>query len=170
MFNDPFFSEKIITSVYAAPLLVAAGFDFWTYRIPNVVTGTLAALYFPCALVWGYDINWLSHAGACALVLAVGLGSFRFGILGGGDVKLLAAVALWLGFTQALLVFVLAVALFGGALALLLLVLRGGLALHAIPLAGYVPTALQPRAPIPYGVAVAAGGLWVISSVPFLLS
>jgi prepilin peptidase CpaA len=172
MFGDAFLSVKIIMACYAAPLLVAAAFDFWTYRIPNVVTGTFALLYFACVLYffWGMGINWLSHFGACLAVLAVGLGLFYFNIFGGGDIKLLAAVALWIGFTRELVVFLLVAGVAGGVLALLLLALRNGLSLLPIPFPAYLPAALQARSPIPYGVAVVAGALWVISSIPFVLA
>lgn len=171
MFGDAFLSAKIIMACYAAPLLVAAVFDFWTYRIPNVVTGTFVILYFACVLYffWGMGINWLSHIGACLAVLAVGLGLFYFNIFGGGDIKLLAAVALWIGFSRELVVFLLVAGLAGGALTLLLLVLRSGLSLMPIPFPAYMPAALQTRSSIPYGVAVVVGALWVISVIPFVL-
>lgn len=172
MFGDSFLSAKIIMACYAAPLLVAAAFDFWTYRIPNFVTGMFAILYFACVLYffWGMEINWLSHIGACLAVLAVGLGLFYFNIFGGGDIKLLAAVALWIGFSQELVVFLLVAGVAGGALTLLLLVLRRSLSLIPIPFPAYMPAALQTHSTIPYGVAVVAGALWVVSAIPFILS
>lgn len=172
MFGDAFLSEKIIIACYAAPLLVAAGFDFWTYRIPNVVTASIAVLYFGCTIYffWGMGINWLSHVGASVAVLAVGLGLFYFNIFGGGDIKLVAAVALWTGFTRELIVFLLAAGLAGGVLTILLLILRNTLSFFPIPFPAYMPAALQARAPVPYGVAVVAGALWVASSIPFVLA
>jgi len=172
MFSEPFLSEKIIIACYAAPLLVAAGFDFWTYRIPNVVPLSIAALYFGCTIYffWGADINWLSHIGACVVVLAVGLGLFYFNIFGGGDIKLLAAVALWTGFTRELIVFLLVAGVAGGALTILLLILRNTLSSFPVLFPAYMPAALQARAPVPYGVAVVAGALWVASSIPFVLA
>jgi len=172
VFGDAFLSVKIITACYAAPLLVAAVFDFWTYRIPNVVTGTFALLYFVCVLsfFWGMGINWLSHVGACLAVLTVGLGLFYFNVFGAGDIKLLAAAALWIGFTRYLVVFLLVAGVAGGLLALILLALRSALSLIPIPFPAYLPAALQARAPIPYGVAVVVGALWVASVIPFVLS
>lgn len=171
MFGDPFFAEKVIIACYAAPLVVAAAFDFWTYRIPNVVVGTLAVLYFVCVtyFFWDTGINWVSHIGACFSVLAVGLGLFYFGIFGGGDIKLLAAVALWIGFTRELIVFLLVAGVAGGVLTLLLLAIRSGLSLIPIPFPGHMPAALQARSAIPYGVAVVVGALWVASMIPFVL-
>lgn len=172
MFSTPFLSEKIIIACFAAPLLVAAALDFWTYRIPNLVTATFAGLYFVCTtyFFWGMGIDWISHIGACVAVLAVGLGLFYFRIFGGGDIKLLAAVALWIGFTRALLVFVLVAGAAGGVLTLLLLAVRSGLSLVPIPFPAYLPAALQDRSPIPYGVAIVIGALWVAPTIPFLLA
>lgn len=168
----PFFSEKVIIACYAGPLLVAAGFDFWTFRVPNVVTGTIAALYFVCAIYffWGMGVNWISHVGACLSVLGVGLGLFYFRIFGGGDIKLMAAVALWIGFSRELIVFLLVAGIAGGALTLLLLVLRNGLSLIPIPFPASMPAALQTNSPIPYGVALVIGALWVAWAIPFVLA
>lgn len=172
MFDDPFLSEKIIIACYAAPLLVAAAFDFWTYRIPNSVTVLFAALYFGCTIYffWGMGINWLSHIGACLAVLTIGLGLFYFNIFGGGDIKLLAAIALWIGFSRYLVIFLLVTGVAGGVLALSLLVLRGAISMFPIPFPAYLPAPFQHRAPIPYGVAVVVGALWVASVIPFLLA
>jgi prepilin peptidase CpaA len=73
--------------------------------------------------------------------------TFHFGLMGGGDVKLLAAGALWLG-TPALASYLLLTVLSGGALALLFLVREG--------LAGRSAGA---RASLPYGLAIATGGI-----------
>jgi prepilin peptidase CpaA len=84
---------------------------------------------------------------AAAAVFLAGGAAFRFRMLGGGDVKLFAAAALWLG-AAALGPFVLATALAGGALALGFLLAR-----H-----------LRPdglAAGLPYGIAIAAGGILV---------
>lgn len=170
MLGDGFVSIKIITAVYAGPLLVGAAFDFWAYRIPNVVTATLAVLYVACALYWGVGVDWPSHLGAGLLILAVGLVLFHFGVFGGGDIKLAAAVALWIGLNRDLMACFLMVGLFGGALTLVLLWLRNSLSLLALPFPGYLPAALRPRGPVPYGVAVAAGALWLTAQIPFLLS
>ena len=84
---------------------------------------------------------------AATAVFVAGAVAFRFRLLGGGDVKLIAAAALWLG-AAALGPFLLATALAGGALAVGFLLARHarreGLA-----------------AGLPYGIAIAAGGILV---------
>ena len=70
---------------------------------------------------------------------------FRLGILGGGDVKLLAAAALWLG-AAALMPFLMATALAGGLLAVAFL-------------AWALVRRDRGRVALPYGIAIAAGGV-----------
>ena len=65
----------------------------------------------------------LSHVGAGCVVLVVAFGFFTHGWIGGGDAKLAAATALWLGFDH-LLPYLVYASLFGGALTLLLLQFR----------------------------------------------
>ena len=75
--------------------------------------------------------------------------AFAMGAMGGSDVKLVAAIALWLPAQSVLaLLYIMSVA--GGALTLFMLI-RHRLAGKA----GLLE--------IPYGVAIAFGGLWLIS-------
>jgi prepilin peptidase CpaA len=74
--------------------------------------------------------------------------AFRFGAMGGGDVKMAAALALWLpaaGVVKLLVIMSIA----GGVLTLAML------AAHRL-----AKTAGQPE--IPYGIAIAFGGIWLI--------
>ena len=79
-------------------------------------------------------------------MFACGALLFRFGLFGGGDAKLLAAGALWIGAGSAL-PFLAGTALTGGALALGFLVWVG------------VAGRGRARPSLPYGVAIAAGGV-----------
>jgi prepilin peptidase CpaA len=90
----------------------------------------------------------ISHIAAALLVLLVGFILFARSLFGGGDVKLMAAMALWTGFV-ALPRFVLITTLAGGILALAFLILR-----YARRSTG---EGLDRR--LPYGIAIAAGGL-----------
>jgi prepilin peptidase CpaA len=157
----PFDSKDFITIAFAAPILAAAGWDLAFYKIPNVIPAFVAALFVFCAFMWGVEVNWLSHAGAALAVLAVGLGLFAFRVFGGGDIKLLAAVALWLGLTNDLAAYLLVVALLGGALAVALVMVRSAVATWGAPWLVSVPRLIQPGAPVPYGVAIAAVALWI---------
>jgi prepilin peptidase CpaA len=98
----------------------------------------------------------------CSLaVFAIGAAGFAAGILGGGDVKLLAAASLFAGSAH-LIDFLVVTALVGGALGLA--VLAGAPIGPAAPATdGTVRARL--RCGLPYGPAIAAGGLWVIAAL-----
>jgi prepilin peptidase CpaA len=88
---------SIFQSVAIVLVVIAAGWDLATRRIPNVLTvGAALAAFF----VHGYIAGW-SGAGASLAGWAVGLvlffPFFALGGMGAGDVKLLAAVGAWLG-------------------------------------------------------------------------
>ncbi len=166
--------------------LAAAVFDLWKMIIPNAVSILLVALFFANALVLtlvsGYSVAWLSHLGAMAAVLFVGLVAYRFGVLGAGDVKLLSAVSLWAGFEKTLVEpvvldyllfdYLILVALFGGGLSLGLLLLRrllvGLLLLQSSPQNITLPRYLLPREHMPYGVAIALPAIYLAIKMPLL--
>jgi len=143
-----------------AALVAAAITDAATYLIPNRYPAVVAAAFLAYAIGKPAPV-WLHSAAAAALLLAVGVLLFDRGILGGGDVKLMTAVALWAGFDQLMpMLFVISIA--GGALALAslsplrrLMPVRPG----AAPVDGDLRRRLQQ--PIPFGVAVAVGGVAV---------
>ncbi len=95
------------------------------------------------------------------LVFAIGFAVYSFRVLGGGDVKLLAAVALWAGPVH-ITAFMISTAIIGGLLAMvattpLRLLLPYMAAATRVDLDVRQLVKLQ----IPYGVAIAAGGLIV---------
>lgn len=145
--------------VFAALLAAAAAWDLRTYTIPNRLNGALAALAIPALLASGLSpVEIGMSVGFGALALACGLAVFALNLAGGGDVKLFAAAALWLG-PQAGAPFVLWTAVAGGLLAVTLIILRRA----AAPVAAFAPdwakTLVTPGGPVPYGLAICAGGL-----------
>ena len=160
---------SVITGIFFAVLLAAALFDLVKYMIPNTVSGVLAALFVAAALMGPEPIDWLSHLGAGAAVFAGGVLLYRFRIMGGGDVKFLGAMGLWMGF-GVVLNYLMFVAILGGALALLLLGLRflipRAVRLMAPGSPANLPELLRHGSHIPYGVAIAGGG---VLAYPFLV-
>jgi Flp pilus assembly protein protease CpaA len=166
--------------------LVAAAFDLWKMIIPNTISILLVALFFANGLFLtfysGYEVAWLSHIGALAAVLFVGLVAYRFGALGAGDVKLLSAISLWAGFEQNLLDplitgyylfdYLILVALCGGALSLGLIILRrlvvGVLLVQSSPQNVTLPRFLLPKEQLPYGVAIALPAFYLAIKLPLL--
>ena len=149
-------------------LLRAAWTDIRSRRIENRICAFVAAL-------WPVHL-WLSPApthpfASLAIALAIfaaATASWRLGWLGGGDVKLLAAVGLWAGPEHALH-FLLVTGLAGGALALALLWYRHVGWMLVAPMQAAMSSLLPRRAAavtvdqatLPYGIAIAAGGCWL---------
>ena len=166
--------------------LVGAAFDLWKMIIPNLVSILLVVLFFAnglfLTLYSGYAVAWLSHIGAMAAVLTVGLLAYRFSLLGAGDVKLLSAIALWAGFEKNpldplildyfLFDYLILVALCGGALSLGLIILRrlvvGVLLVQSSPQNVILPRYLLPKGQLPYGVAIALPALYLAVKLPLL--
>ena len=147
---------------FAFLMLIAAWTDVMKFTIPNWIPAVLIAAWAVSAPFLG--LSW-SEAGLSGVVFAVTLGLgmalWAPGWLGGGDVKLIAAGALWFGWPD-VMVFVLGAALAGGILAVALLALRR--VVPVLPLSPEVigKTALADGAPAPYAVAIAAGALFAL--------
>jgi prepilin peptidase CpaA len=152
--------DWIALFVLTAALIAAALSDAATYLIPNRYSAVVVLAFFVFAI--GKPIDFLLHGLAVGGLLFVG-GAILFarGMLGGGDVKLLAATGLWAGFDQGTLL-ILSSAVAGGVLAAAQLTpLRRLLPAH--PGGAPVGTDLRSklRQPMPFGVAVALGGICV---------
>jgi prepilin peptidase CpaA len=134
-----------------ALLLLAASWSDWRSRsIPNSLNLVIALLAIPFWWASGLPL-WPDAAlqvGVAILVFAAFAMAFAAGAMGGGDVKLVGAVALWLPW-QAVLAMLVITSLAGGVLTIALVV-RHRLARR------------EERLEIPYGLAIAFGGLWLI--------
>jgi prepilin peptidase CpaA len=153
--------DSIRLILFPTLMAFAASSDLITMTISNRVPIILGAGFLVLALAIGLPLmDVLSHIGAGASVLVLSFGLFIRGWIGGGDAKLAAASALWLGFDH-LFVYLLYASLFGGALTLLLLQFR----LVPLPalLAGqdWLQRLHQKNGDIPYGIALAAAALVV---------
>ncbi|HEY0625777.1 MAG TPA: prepilin peptidase [Allosphingosinicella sp.] len=143
---------------FCALLFLGALQDVFTLRISNFVSaGTfLAALLFVLLNMSVGD--WWQHILSFVLTLAVGTWLFTRGLLGGGDVKLLAAAALWFDLWQ-LLTFILGVALVGAGVTMAAVTIR----LLATATEETSLRALR-RTSVPYGVAIAAAAIWLAAT------
>jgi prepilin peptidase CpaA len=156
--------SMVATLVFAVLLAAAAISDVLRLRIPNLIPLLLLA-GFGLVVMLGAVENPLGHVAAMLIVLAVLLPVFALGVLGGGDVKLLAAAALWLGLAKLPLLLIL-VGLVGGLFAALWLPLRW-LLTRALP-TRQLPCSLQLQAALPYGVpiSIVALVLHLVASSP----
>jgi prepilin peptidase CpaA len=147
---NPGFTEFLL-GLLALLLVVAAVIDVRTFTISNRLNVAVALL----AIVYWWSIRlspWpdigiqLGVAGAVFVVLAL---AFFSGMMGGGDVKLAAALALW--FTPAeTLRFLVVMSIAGGVVTLVVL------AVHRL-------RKKEGRPEIPYGVAIGIGGLAILA-------
>jgi prepilin peptidase CpaA len=156
--------EKIDVMITLAHLLVvisliaASVSDLARRRIPNTVSLIIVAAFLISALA-GLGLARLGWDVAVALaVFAGGAALFWCNWLGGGDVKLLAASALWIGAADTPRFLVL-VALLGGVLALAVLMLR--LAAHWSEGLAWCRSHIDSEEGLPYGVAIAAACLLI---------
>ena len=152
--------QSLLSAIFPALVIVAALKDATSFTIPNWISLALVAAFAPVALACGVALSTIGLAfGVGAVALLAGMAMFAFGWIGGGDAKLLAASALWLGW-PAVLPFIVITALCGGALALALLGLRS-MWLRPLTVRGpaWVERLATPGAAAPYGVAICAGAL-----------
>jgi prepilin peptidase CpaA len=150
----------VVLGVFAALVIVAALKDLSSFTIPNWISVALALAFAPAALVAGVSLGAVGLSFAVAFgVLVLAAGMFALGWIGGGDAKLMAASALWVGL-RGLAPFALYTGLAGGALALLLVAMRSA---WVRPLAEAGPAWAKrlatPGEAAPYGVAIAIGAL-----------
>ena len=130
----------------------------WHYRLLPNWLGTLALLAGLAVTALGQGTAaLLPHLGHAGLALLVGMALFAGGVIGGGDAKFYAALAVWFPLVEGFRLLLL-VALAGLVLtvALWLFVWRTVPAGRSHPAAGG-----QPRT-VPYGVAIAAGAVMML--------
>ena len=146
--------------VFPFAMAFAGAMDLLTMTIPNRLTLGIAAAFFAIAPIAG--LSWhdfFMHLAAGSAMLIVGIVLFSLGWLGGGDAKLLAAAALWLG-VEPMPMFIGYVTIFGGVLAIVILAYRSTPA-TAFPLPGWALRLHAKGGGMPYGLAIAAGALAV---------
>jgi len=146
--------------IFPALVITAALRDVVSYTIPNWISAALIAGFPVAALAQGLPLQTVGiNLGVGVAALILGMFMFAMRWIGGGDAKLFAAAALWLGW-PAVPMYLGVTGIAGGAVAVGLLSLRSPL------VAGYVVNSpawlrrlAEPGENVPYGVAIAVGGL-----------
>lgn len=152
--------EIALFLVFPVLVAVAAIFDASSMIIPNWLNALIAAVFVPVALAGHMEmsaIGWNLALGA--VVFAVGAGLFLLGVMGGGDVKMIAACSVWLGLPM-MAPFLIYTAIAGGALAAFALVARR-IAPAGVSDAGWTRWLTERKSGVPYGIAIAAGAVFV---------
>ena len=145
------FIATLLLAALAVLLLTASWLDLRSRTIPNKLNLAIALLAIPFWWATGLGL-WPEiplQIGLAALVFGLFTIAFALGAMGGGDVKMLGALALWIP---------------GGALvALIVLMSLAGGALTAAMMIRQRLARKEGQLEIPYGVAIAFAGLWLIS-------
>jgi prepilin peptidase CpaA len=147
--------------IFPAFMAFAAASDLVTMRISNRLTIGLTVAFVAFAVICQMPLDQLAlHLGAGAGMLVICIALFAFGWIGGGDAKLAAATALWIG-PELLPIYVLISSFAGGLLTLSILSMRT----HPLPRFAvnwdWVLRLHKPRNGVPYGIALALAGLCV---------
>jgi prepilin peptidase CpaA len=146
-------------------LLYAAWHDVSTMWIPNWVSIALGAAFIPAAMAAGLSTGEIGmHLLVGAIVMLACVGLFFLNVFGGGDAKVIGAASLWIGL-PAMTSFVFWMALAGGLLGILLLVLRK---MKLNPTHEWSKRLLAPETGAPYAVAIAVGALVAAPHSPLL--
>jgi prepilin peptidase CpaA len=162
--------EALIFVVFPFCMLFAAISDMLSMTIANRVPVLLVVVFALVAPLTGMEwaaYGW--HFAAGAIVLAVTFGLFAMGGMGGGDAKLLAATAVWMGLSINLVEYLVVSTFIGGLLTVAILIYRKS------PLA--VVTGSNPflrhfadeKTGIPYGIALGLGGLMTYPDSPLVV-
>jgi prepilin peptidase CpaA len=159
MFASPMLHHFLMFCFFALAIMAALS-DLKEYRIPNKISLALLALYPLHVLASPAPVDWMMALAVASLVFAAGLTMFFCNMVGGGDVKFLAAASLWAGstLTSPLLV---VMGLAGGALGLTALGIQNVRRYRSTGIAGVIVPDNSVAAPkLPYGVAIAAGAFY----------
>ena len=152
-------------------VLIGAAWDVAKRRIPNVVTGAAALTGVAAQLVDRGGWSMLAGLAAAAISVALLYRPWMAGGIGGGDVKMAAAVAIWVGL-DGMIRYALAVAAAGGIVALVMYFLSRK-AIRQEVRTNLTVAALQQSLPsvevraggrpsVPYGLAIAAGAAFAL--------
>jgi prepilin peptidase CpaA len=158
---------SIVWLLFVAFMVAAAVIDLLSYRIPNELVLALLALFVIVAAVnWG-DVPWLSHLASGVLVFGAGLFFYAIRQMGAGDVKLLAATALWSGVfaLPRLMVFVSLCGLVGMLVILALRMIVPRLLPSPASSKRSLPRVLTKGQGVPYAIAIGPGA--IIASFDF---
>jgi len=168
MAADDMIDELLIITVFPGAMALAALTDLLSMTVPNRLVLALAAGFFVMAPLVGLgwdDIG--AHVALALAALALTFALFALGWVGGGDVKLFDATCLWLG-PETVVAYGLYAGLIGMSLTLLLIFWRRLPLPAMLASQGWLSRLHSPEEGVPYGIALAAAGLLVYPSTPFM--
>lgn len=157
-----------IATLFIFPTLMAfAGLsDLMTMTISNRVSMILVVAFVIIALAVGVPLETIGWHLTCGLgVLAITFTLFAVGSIGGGDAKLAAATAVWLGWGE-MMNYGLTASLVGGALTVAFIQLRAYPMHEALLARAWFARLFNVTKGVPYGIALAIAGVMVYPDTP----
>ena len=146
---------------FAGLLVAAAASDWRNLTVPNRYSLAIVALFPSYVIVMGGTVDWHLHLAFAASAFVLGFVLFMLRLCGGGDVKLFAAAVLWAG-PQLIVPLVFYTSVCGAIMAVVMWIhhryQRAGIPANFLYVRSEANFAKQP---MPYAVAIAAGGLFV---------
>jgi prepilin peptidase CpaA len=152
-------SIALISLAVVLYALVAIG-DLRFRKIPNALVVGVLILGLAKVLLFESGTDWLFDAAAALVAFAIVFPLFVFGVLGGGDVKLIPASVLLVGYHDAIS-FVIDMSLLGGVLSLIVIVVEMAKSRRGWRLLGE-----EDRPTVPYGVAIAGAAVAAMVQLP----
>jgi prepilin peptidase CpaA len=160
----------LVAAVFPGLMALSASMDLMTMTIPNAIPLALALGYVGLAAALGVPVETVAFALTCGLAaLGVGLFMFNHNWIGGGDAKLAAAIALWLGW-GGLLNFAVTASIGGGLLTLAILAARTQPLPEAFQRQTWIARLRRPGGGVPYGIALAVAGVIQFPHSPIWLA
>jgi prepilin peptidase CpaA len=162
--------RELLPLIVAAPLPLLLAWamvsDLMRLEIPNAIPIIVVIAFVVAAMVMGFEVVTILRQLAIGIgALVVGLGLFAARVVGGGDVKLLAGLLPWLAPDQ-LPAFFIWMALVGGLLAVVALLLRNRRLGPAWRRSRWFEELSKGQTKIPYGLAIGCAGLIALPGLP----
>jgi prepilin peptidase CpaA len=147
--------------IFPLVMVYAGVSDLLSMTIPNRLSLLGIAAFIIAAPIAGLGLGDIGlHLAAGAVVLVAGFAMFAFGWIGGGDAKIAAVAALWLGLSHTL-EFLLLSSVFGGMLSIFILLARRRFLPVIAVRQQWIMRLHDPSTGVPYGLALGAAALAV---------
>ena len=154
--------------IFPLAMFYAAASDLFSMTISNKVSLVLIAGFIVLSWAIGMDLQTIAWNWAvAAAVLAGGFSFFAAGWMGGGDVKLAAASALWLGWEHTLTYLVLA-GFFGGLLTFAIILARSNYLPVFMARIGWIARLHKKDEGVPYGIALGPTAAFIYLQTPWM--
>lgn len=152
---------SVISLYLIFSMLAVLYFDVSRYIIPNWLVGLMLLAYPAAVMMAQHPVDWKMAVVGMTVVLVAGYLIFAMKWMGGGDIKLITACALWVGLRN-LPDFIFITALIGGVFALSVWGIRKVLPHIPSKSNAPLPRILKEGEPVPYGVAISFGFLLML--------